>query len=117
MATMTITIPDTKLQRALDAFSVEYPHKATVTAAQNAKNQIINLYGKEKISVIDIVKYLEKILNRKAKINYIEDRAGQFKGRFISSNKAKELLNWEVTTNYIDTLKSYVDWFKKNEVW
>jgi len=81
---------------------------------KNAKNQIINLNGKEKISVIEIVKYLENILNKKANVKFVEDRAGQFKGRFISSEKAKRLLGWEVKISYQEALKNYVDWFIKH---
>ena len=80
---------------------------------EKAKNQIINLNGREKISVIGIVENLENILNKKANIKYIEDRAGQFKGRFISSEKARKLLNWEVKIDYYKALKNYVDWFVK----
>jgi len=80
---------------------------------KNAENQIINLEGKERISVLDIVRNLEDILKKKARIKFIEDRAGQFKGRLISGEKAKRLLGWEPEISYNDALRNYVKWFVK----
>ena len=78
---------------------------------EKAKNEIINLEGREVISVLDIVRNLEKILDKKANIKFIEDRAGQFKGRLISGEKAKKLLNWEPEYSYYEALENYVKWF------
>ena len=78
---------------------------------EKAKNEIINLEGREVISVLDIVRNLEKILDKKANIRFIEDRAGQFKGRIISAQKAKKLLNWEPEYSYYEALENYVKWF------
>ena len=78
---------------------------------EKAKNEIINLEGKKVISVLDIVRNLEKILDKKANLKFIEDRAGQFKGRIISAQKAKKLLNWEPKYSYYEALENYVKWF------
>ena len=78
-----------------------------------AKNEIINLEGREVISVLDIIRNLEKILNKKAKIKFIADRAGQYKGRIISSEKAKKLLAWEPKYSYKKALENYVIWFNE----
>jgi UDP-glucose 4-epimerase len=72
------------------------------------ENQIFNINGCEKISVLQIVRTLEEILNKKAKIKFIEDRKGNYKGRFISSEKAKTLLGWEQKLVYRDGMERYV---------
>jgi UDP-glucose 4-epimerase len=72
-----------------------------------AENQIFNINGCEKISVLQIVRTLEEILNKKAKIKFIEDRKGNYKGRFISSDKAKKLLGWEQKISYKDAMERY----------
>lgn len=82
---------------------------------ENAKNEIINLEGHEVISVLDIVRNLEKILDKKANLKFIKDRAGQFEGRIISSEKAKKLLNWEPGFSYYTALKNYVEWYIEND--
>ena len=82
---------------------------------QAAENQIFNLNGKKKISVIQIVKTLEEILGKRASLTFIEDRKGNFKGRFISSEKACRLLDWAPTLDYEDAMRLYVDWFLKHQ--
>ncbi len=76
-----------------------------------AENQIFNLNGKKKVSVIQIVKTLEEILGKKASVSFVEDRKGNFKGRFISSEKARLLLNWSPKLDYEDAMLKYVGEF------
>jgi UDP-glucose 4-epimerase len=73
-----------------------------------AENSIFNVNGREKISVLDIVKTLEEILNKKAKIKFVEDRRGNFKGRFISSEKAENLLGWKPKYTYREAMEKYI---------
>jgi UDP-glucose 4-epimerase len=73
-----------------------------------AENQIFNLNGHEKITVIEIVRTLEKILGKEAKIKFTEDRKGNYKGRFISSDKAEKLLGWKSKYTYPQAMEMYV---------
>jgi UDP-glucose 4-epimerase len=82
---------------------------------QAAENQIFNLNGKKRVSVIQIVRTLEEILGKKATISFVEDRKGNFKGRFISSEKAHQLLGWAPELDYEDAMRMYVDWFLKHQ--
>jgi UDP-glucose 4-epimerase len=79
-----------------------------------AENQILNLNGAKRVSVIQIVRTLEEILGKKATLNFVEDRKGNFKGRFISSEKARVLLGWAPELEYEKAMKMYVEWFLKN---
>jgi UDP-glucose 4-epimerase len=76
-----------------------------------AENQIFNLNGKKEISVIQIVRTLEEILGKKASVTFVEDRKGNFKGRFISSEKARQLLDWSPLLDYEDAMRKYVSEF------
>jgi UDP-glucose 4-epimerase len=79
-----------------------------------AENQIFNLNGKKRISVLQIVRTLEEILGKKAAVTFVEDRKGNFKGRFISSEKARRLLSWEAILDYEDAMRMYVAEFLKS---
>lgn len=79
-----------------------------------AENQIFNLNGKKRISVIQIVKTIEEILGKKASVAFVEDRKGNFKGRFISSEKARRLLGWEAALDYEAAMRMYVAQFLKS---
>ncbi len=83
-----------------------------------AENEMFNINGKEVISVIQIVRTLEEIMNMKAKINFIKDRKGNYSGRFISSEKAERMLGWKPKSSYRAALEKYVTNFiaeTKNE--
>jgi UDP-glucose 4-epimerase len=80
-----------------------------------AENQIFNLNGTKRVSVIQIVKTLEEILGKKATLSFVEDRKGNFKGRFISSEKARVLLGWSPALEYEEAMKMYVEWFLKHD--
>ncbi len=82
--------------------------------AEAAQNQIFNLNGTKRISVLQIVKTLEEILGKKAIVNFVADRKGNFKGRFISSEKARRLLNWAPQLEYEDAMRLYVEWFLRS---
>jgi len=76
---------------------------------ENARNEIFNLNGKEKVTVLQVVQALERILAKKARIEFVEDRKGNFKGRFISSEKALNLLDWAPRFSYEEALSRYVE--------
>ena len=72
-----------------------------------AENEIFNINGIERISVLDIIRNLERILGRMAKIAVVNQRSGQFKGRLISSEKAARLLGWKPQLTYGQALERY----------
>lgn len=73
------------------------------------ENQIFNINGRETVKVIDIVTTLEGILGKKAKVKFIEDRKGNYKGRFISSEKAEKMLGWKPKNTYRQAMEKYVN--------
>ena len=73
------------------------------------ENQIFNINGRETIKVIDIVATLEGIIGKKAKVKFIEDRKGNYKGRFISSEKAEKMLAWKPKYSYKEAMEKYVN--------
>lgn len=76
---------------------------------EEAANEIFNINGAEKISVIEIVRTLEEIINKKSKIKFTEDRKGNYRGRFISSEKAERMLGWKPKYKYREAIKNYVE--------
>ena len=80
-----------------------------------AENEIFNLNGHDRVSVRDIVAALEEILGRKAQVRFVADRAGDFGGRFVSSEKAMRLLGWAPAVPYKEALERYVRWFRAEE--
>jgi UDP-glucose 4-epimerase len=83
--------------------------------AASAENEIFNINGREPVTVRGIVSALEEILRVQAKVRSVPDRAGDFGGRVISSEKAKRVLGWEPTVPYREALARYVAWFRAEE--
>jgi len=77
-----------------------------------AKNQIYNLDGNRKVTIKEIAETVRKILGD-VKIEYVEQRQGDFSGKVVSSEKAKQELGWEPTTPFEDGVRKYVDWYRQ----
>lgn len=79
-----------------------------------AKNRIYNLDGVEKITIKQIAETIGKILGN-VKIEYVPDRPGDFKGKEISCDRAKQELGWEPRTSFETGVRRYIEWFKHRE--
>jgi len=80
-------------------------------ALKKADNKIYNLEGGIKISIKDIAETIKKILGD-VKIEYVEERPGDFSGKEISSKKAKEELGWVPKTGFEEGVKKYIAWYQ-----
>ena len=76
-----------------------------------AKNQIYNLSGSEKITVKEIAEKVKEVFKNTV-IEYIpQERVADYQGKTILSEKAKKELNWEPKTKFETGLRKYIDWF------
>jgi UDP-glucose 4-epimerase len=82
--------------------------------SDNAKNQVINLAGKEFVTINQVVNELETIFGELPK-RYEPPRHGDFKGAIISIEKARKLLGYEPKVTFKEGLKKYVDYIKKGK--
>ena len=78
----------------------------------SAKNEVINLAGKEFVTVNAIVEVLREIFGNKVRAEHAPPRPGDFRGVIISIEKAKRLLGWEPKTNFRTGLVKYIEWIK-----
>jgi len=84
---------------------------------EEARNQIFNLNGPEKVSVKRIAETIKKLLkDRDVQIVFNPAREGDFKGRLVDSSKASKLLGWQPKHSYEEAVKKYIPWFKQNEL-
>ncbi len=79
-----------------------------------AKNRIYNLEGTERISIKQIAETIQKVLG-KVEIKYVEGRPGDFSGKEILANRAREELGWEPKVPFEDGVRRYIEWFKENQ--
>jgi UDP-glucose 4-epimerase len=80
----------------------------------NAKNQIINLAGKEFVTITQVVGELKKILGE-VPVKYLPERPQDFRGAVVSIEKAKKLLGWYPRHTFSEGLRKYVEYYLKNK--
>ena len=78
--------------------------------------EIFNLGRSIPINLIDLIRMLEKILNKKAIINYSSMQLGDVKNTCADISHAKNKLGYNPKVGINNGLKSFTDWFisKKN---
>ena len=73
-----------------------------------AKNQILNLAGKEFVTISEIVDMLTETLGE-FPVNRAEPRAGDFGGVHTSIERAQKLLGWDPATTFRQGLLKYIE--------
>lgn len=73
-----------------------------------AADELVNLAGREFITVAEIVEILEKKVG-KIPIRFEPERQGDFRGVRTSIEKAKSLLRWSPTTSFDEGLTKYLE--------
>lgn len=79
-----------------------------------AKNKIYNLDGAEKVTIRQIAETIQKIIGN-VKIDYVPARPGDFSGKEVSSQLAKNELGWEAKTSFEEGVRKYIVWYKEQE--
>ena len=81
----------------------------------NAKNRVYNLDGSEQISVLRIAQTVRDVLGE-VRIVHTETRPGDFSGKKVKSERARNELGWEAGTSFEEGVRRYVEWYKEREV-
>lgn len=69
------------------------------------KGETINICGHQQISVNGTIRAAEDITGKTAKVKHETERYGEIHSENISSQKAKELINWCSNTDYYDGMR------------
>lgn len=85
---------------------------AHVLALQDAARcQTYNLEGPEKITVLEVAEGIRCLARTGVDIEFLEERAGDFTGREISSKKAHDELGWRIKVPFDEGLQRTFNWF------
>ena len=77
-----------------------------------ARNQIYNLDGPDRVSIIQIAETVQKILGD-VEITRVEGRPGDFGGQTISCEKANAELGWTPEVSFEEGLRRYIEWYRE----
>jgi UDP-glucose 4-epimerase len=78
-----------------------------------AENQVYNLEGSEKISIKDIARTINKVLDGGVRIEYVPARPGDYAGKEVSAMKILNELEWEPRVEFEDGMKRTIEWFQQ----
>lgn len=77
--------------------------------------EAINLASGKEIKIVDLANMINKMTGNLAGINFIERRKWDTKLRILASiEKAKSLIDYEPSVNFMEGLKKTHNWFKAN---
>lgn len=89
--------------------------RGTILALKPLGFEIINLGGgKNPVSINHLIDILEKLLQKKAKRNYLPFHKADVKITWADIEKAKRLLSWKPEISLEEGLKRTVDWALEN---
>lgn len=72
--------------------------------------EIFNLGGDKTISLIEMVKTIEKVLGKKAKLNKMAMQPGDVNRTCADIIHSKENLGYNPSTNFYDGIQKFIDW-------
>jgi dTDP-glucose 4,6-dehydratase len=82
------------------------------------KGEVINIGTGKETDVLTITELILQELGKgKELIKFIKDRPGHVKKHLSSTQKAKELLNFEARTEFKDGLQKTIKWYTENPTW
>jgi UDP-glucuronate 4-epimerase len=84
----------------------------TIDLKMNNKYEIYNLGNNNKEHLMDVVKLLEKNLNKKAKKKFLPIQPGDVKCTYANIDKAKKDLNFNPKTNIQEGIRKFINWYK-----
>ena len=80
---------------------------------EKAENEIYNLEGMRKITIKEVAKTIQKLVEGNVEITYTPARPGDYKGKEVSNRKIKRELDWGPTTDFEEGMKKTIEWYKK----
>ncbi|MCX7976628.1 MAG: NAD-dependent epimerase/dehydratase family protein [Bellilinea sp.] len=79
--------------------------------------EIINLGGHESISVLDLVKLIEDLLGKKARLEFLPFHPADMMKNLADVHKAKQLLGWQPQVNLQQGVQNLVNWYLQEREW
>jgi UDP-glucose 4-epimerase len=78
-----------------------------------AKNEIYNLEGPRKVTVLEVAERIRDHVGEHVKIEMVPARPGDFGGKEVSAEKARRELSWKAEVDFEDGLAHTVQWFSE----
>jgi nucleoside-diphosphate-sugar epimerase len=96
---------------------VEDIARGTIAALKPVGYEIINLGSDKPAVLMDVIRSIEKLLGKKAKLRYEPMHPADVPATWADIGKARKMLGWEPKTTLEKGLESIVAWYRENRDW
>jgi len=91
--------------------------RGTIMALKQVGYEIINLGGHEVITINDLIKLIEELSGKQAKVQHDPPNPADMLTNWADVGKAKHLLGWEPRTALPSGVKKLLDWYNAERPW
>ncbi len=74
-------------------------------------NQTYNFEGPRKVTVLEVAEGIRAAIGDHVRIEFVPERPGDFGGKEVAAEKARQELGWKPTVNFEEGLRKTVEWF------
>jgi nucleoside-diphosphate-sugar epimerase len=89
----------------------------TIAALKPTGYEIFNLGGHEVITINDLIQILEKMLGKKAQIEFLPRHRADMLSNHADISKARKVLGWEPQISLEEGVRKLVDWYLSEREW
>ena len=82
-----------------------------LAADSNIVGEVINIGGGSRISINKVLKLIENITKKEAKVRYLERQRGDVRDTWADVSKAEAMLHWRPRVDISNGLKRFVEWY------
>lgn len=91
--------------------------RGTIAGLMPLGYEIINLGGHETIKINEVVKTLEKLVGREARLVNLPAHPADMLANWADVSKARRLLGWEPRVSLLEGMTRLVEWYKAERDW
>jgi len=91
--------------------------EGTVLGLKSLGYQVINLGNDNPQTLLDLVRLLEELTGKKARIKFLPPHPADMKETWADINRAKTLLGWTPKTTFKEGLLKTLEWYLENRSW
>lgn len=84
---------------------------AHVRVLERGATGTFNLEGPREVAIIELAELVNRLVPTSAGITRTEARGGDYQGRVVSRQRAKDLLDWEPNTSFEAGFETTLNWF------
>jgi len=79
----------------------------------NLPFEIFNLGESRTVTLLELVRHLERALNKKARLKFLPEQPGDMKITFADISRARRMLGYDPKTPLEEGITLFADWFKR----